>query len=145
MAEHDFLSGLKDDGHYTPTIKSHSLRKIQLHNYYLALFTTSMKESWPQRVYLGLYSGAGRAKVEKTGDIIETTAISAFRVRHPFTKYIFVDNDPRCIEALESRVAALPGKPDVTILLGDVDVAADEIIQAMPSYGPDRATLGSPP
>lgn len=140
MAEHDFLVGLEDDGYYTPTIKGHSLRKIQLHNYYLTLFSTSMKAAWPQRAYLGLYSGSGRARVEETGDIIETTAMSVFRVRHPFTKHIFVDNDPRCIETLEGRIASLPGEPDVTLLQGDVKSACQEIVKAMPSYR-DRGLL----
>ena len=28
------VSGLEDDGLYTPSIKDHSLEKIRLHNYY---------------------------------------------------------------------------------------------------------------
>ena len=108
MAEQDFLRGLEDDQLYTPDIKLHSLEKIRLHNYYVSLFTMSMWQRWPQRAYLGLYSGAGRARVEETGEIVETTAMSAFRPKYPFTKYIFVDSDPRCIEALSGRSAALP-------------------------------------
>lgn len=40
---------LEDDGLYTPTVKEHSLRKIRLHNYYVSLFSTAMKNQWPQR------------------------------------------------------------------------------------------------
>ena len=94
-----FQRRLEDDGFYTPEIKQHSVEKIRLHNYYVDLFTTSMKSRWPQRAYLGLYSGSGRACIEATGEIIETTALSALRTRFPFTNYIFVDSDPRCIEA----------------------------------------------
>lgn len=35
MGDHDFVSGLEDDGYYTPTIRRHSLEKIRLHNYYV--------------------------------------------------------------------------------------------------------------
>jgi three-Cys-motif partner protein len=136
-----YLGNLDDDGFYTPRIKQHSVEKIRIHNYYLALFTTSMKARWPQRAYLGLYSGPGRARIESTGEIIETTAMSAFRPRFPFTKYIFVDNAPRCIEALEARIAALPDRHDVTVINADVAGAVPQIIQAMPAFRPGHGLL----
>ena len=141
MSDYKFLAGLTDDGLYTPTIKCHSLHKIQLHNYYVELFSTSMKRQWPQRAYLGLCSGAGRARVEETDEIVETTAMSAVRVQHPFTKYVFVDNDLRCIEALKGRIAALPGEHDFTLLLEDVNLAGEKIVEAMPSYSSDHKLL----
>lgn len=54
MADETYLGSLEDDGFFTPSIKQHSVEKIRVHNYYLALFTTSMKAHWPQRAYLGL-------------------------------------------------------------------------------------------
>jgi hypothetical protein len=84
VADPGFLRGLEDDGLYTPSVKRHSLRKIEVHNYYVSLFSTAMKTKWPQRAYLGLYSGAGRARVAETDEIVETTVMSAFRVRDPF-------------------------------------------------------------
>ena len=141
MAEQDFLTGLEDDHLYTPDIKLHSLEKIRLHNYYVSLFTMSMRQRWPQRAYLGLYSGAGRARVEETGEIVETTAMSAFRPKYPFTKYIFVDSDPRCIEALFGRIAALPVEHDVTLIERAVGEASPEIIRAMPAFGPGNGLL----
>ncbi len=134
MADETYLGGLEDDGFFTPSIKQHSVEKIRVHNYYLALFTTSMKAHWPQRAYLGLYSGPGRACIEGTGEIIETTAMSAFRPRFPFTKYIFVDNDPRCVEALAGRIAELPDQHDVTLIQADVSDAVPQIIDAMPEF-----------
>lgn len=53
---------------------------MAVHDYVL-LFSTAMKNKWPQRAYLGLYSGAGRARVAETDEIVETTVMSAFRVR----------------------------------------------------------------
>src|SRR4029077_4567853 len=82
----DFLRNLPDDELYLPSIKEHSLEKIRRHNYYARMFATSMKNKWPQRAYVGLYSGAGRARIEGTGEIIETTALSALRLADPFTK-----------------------------------------------------------
>lgn len=141
MTAEAFRRGLADDGFYTPEIKHHSLEKIRVHNYYLDLFTTSMRSHWPQRAYLGLYSGPGRARMEATGEIIETTALSAFRQRFPFTKYIFVDNDSRCIESLRGRIAALPDQQDVTLIHADVTEALPRVIEAMPGFRPDHGLL----
>lgn len=137
----NFLRRLSHDGHYTPSIKSHSLEKIQLHNYYASLFSTSMKKQWPQRAYLGLYSGAGRAKVEETGEIVETTAMSVFRLRNPFTKYIFVDNEAYCIKALDERIATLQTPHDTTLICDHVGAAVPHIIEAMPSFTPGHGLI----
>ncbi|MDE0357017.1 MAG: three-Cys-motif partner protein TcmP [Gammaproteobacteria bacterium] len=135
------VRGLEDDGLYLPTVKEHSLRKIRLHDYYLTLFCRAMKNSWPQRAYLGLYSGAGRARVAETGEIVDTTALSAVKVTDPFTKYIFVDNDHDCINALEARVHAFGGDYDVSFIEKDVSDAVPEIIKAMPTYSSRRGLL----
>jgi three-Cys-motif partner protein len=128
------LRSLSDDGFFLPTIKEHSLEKIVRHDYYADLFSTGMKSSWPQRAYIGLYSGAGRAKIENTGEIVETTAMSAFRLRTPFTKYIFVDEDERCTTALTARINRLPTAFDVSIINGDVNSIVPRVQQSLPRY-----------
>ena len=111
------IRGLKDDGLYTQSIKKHTLQKFELHNRYVTLFSTAMKNKWPQRAYLGLYSGAGRARVAGTDEIVATTAVSAIQVPDPFTHYIFVDHDPACISALKTRIDTLGGDSSITIPL----------------------------
>ena len=136
-----FVRIVENDGLYTPSIKQHSVRKIRLHNHYVTLFSTATKNKWPQRAYLGLYAGAGRARVEESGEIVETSALSALQVRDPFTKYIFVDNKPECISALESRNKALDNDHDVNFIERDVSGAVPEIVGAMPSYSRGRGLL----
>ena len=96
---------------------------------------------WPQRAYIGLYSGAGRAKVEGTGKLVETSAMAVLRQEVPFTKYIFVDADERCITALERRIAALGAEHDVTLIHDDVNRAGPQILNAMPTYTTERGLL----
>lgn len=132
---------LEDDGLFTPSIKEHSLRKIRLHNHYVSVFSTAMKDKWPQRAYLGLYAGPGRAKVAGTSEIVATSAISAMQVRYPFTKYIFVDKDPDCIAALKARIDALDGDYDVSFIDKDVSVAVPEVMREMPSYSRAKGLL----
>ena len=128
------LRGLEDDGLYLPTIKLHSLEKIAIHNYYAEMFATSMRIKWPQRAYIGLYSGAGRARIDPSGEIVETTAMSALRVPHPFTKYVFVDNDPTCTTALERRIASSGIPCDHSVLLADVQDVGPAVRAALPPF-----------
>jgi len=137
----EFLQDLADDGLFTPEIARHSTEKIRLHNSYVSLFTTAMKDRWPQRAYLGLYSGSGRARLRDSGQIVETTAMGALRARFPFTKYIFVDNDSRCIEALSVWIDALDWSPDVSLIHGDVVDELPAIRSAMPRFGPGNGLL----
>lgn len=141
LATYEPLRGLQDDHLYTPRIKQHSLQKIRLHNYYVNIFAKAMKNRWPQMAYIGLYCGAGRAMIAETGEIVETSAMSALRIGDPFTKYIFVDNDPRCIEALDFRIAALSCQYDVTLINKDVCDAVPDIIAAMPRYTKNHGLL----
>jgi three-Cys-motif partner protein len=141
MTADNFLRGLADDGHYLPLIKAHSLGKIQRHNYYAELFATSMRKKWPQLAYVGLYSGAGRARIENTGEIIETTAISAVRLPVPFDKYIFVDSDLECTQALAARIAAASPECDAAVLPGDVREIAPLVRHALPTFGPGNGLL----
>lgn len=135
------VGGLADDGFYTPVVKRHSIEKIRLHNYYVSIFTTAMRQLWEQLAYVGLYAGSGRARIEESGEIIETTALGAFRVTYPFTKYILVDNDLQCIQALEHRIGALDDSYDVTLIHEDVFRAVPKVVGAMPPFSRDRRLL----
>jgi len=141
MVADNFLRDLEDDGHYTPTIKAHSLEKIRRHNYVARIFATGMRKKWPQLAYIGLYSGAGRAKLEHTGEIVETTAMSALRLPDPFTKYIFVDSDEGCTGALASRLAESHLQRNVSILHGDVHEVVPLVRGALPQFGPGKGLL----
>lgn len=100
-----------------------------------------MKSQWPKRAYLGLYSGAGRAQIEGTGEIVETTAMSVFRVPNPFTHHVFVDRDPRCTEALRERIRRLRGEENVTVLTGDVNALRSDVLKALPRFSRTQGLL----
>jgi three-Cys-motif partner protein len=137
----DPLRNLSDDHLHLPRIKEHSLEKIRVHNYFVRIFATGMKDKWYHRAYIGLYSGAGRAQVEKTGEIVETSAMSAIRIPDRFTKYIYVDQDSRCTSALEQRIAALEDPPDRAVLNGDVNTLVPEIRRALPKFDREHGLL----
>lgn len=123
-----------DDGHYLPEIGGHSLEKIRRHNYYASLFTTAMAGKWKHLAYVGLYAGAGKARIKRTGEIVDTSALAVLRQPVPFTKYVFVDSDPRCIKALETRIARLESEPDVTLIRAAVNDSVDKVMDALPTF-----------
>lgn len=129
------------DQWYTPEIKPHSLEKIRLHNRYAGIFAAAMRKKWKQLAYIGLYSGAGHARVSDSGKIVETSALAVMRQSTAFTHYIFVDNNQRCIDALEQRSKPFADKFSVKIIKADVNKSAQLVRAALPSYSKERTLL----
>jgi len=129
------------DGLYTPTIKQHSLEKIRLHNRYAAIFASAMRAKWQQLAYVGLYAGAGHARVSGTSDVVETSALAVLRQPVRFTDYIYVDHNSSCIDALTRRAKAFGSGVRTTMICGDVNQSAEAVRQALPSFGPRRGLL----
>ena len=125
---------MEADGYYLPEIGSHSVQKIRRHNYYAGIFSKAMAAKWAHRAYIGLYAGAGRAIIRHSGEVVDTSALAVLKQEVPFTKYIFVDSDARCIEALEARVQALDRDLDVELIQRPVNEAVPDILQAMPHF-----------
>jgi three-Cys-motif partner protein len=130
-----------EDGCYLPEINRHSLEKIRRHNYYAAIFCKAMRRRWPQLAYVGLYSGPGKARLAGTGQVVETSALSVLRQEVPFTKYIFVDADERCIDALRIRANELGRDLDVTYICANVNDSVDAVCAAMPRFSKEHGLL----
>jgi three-Cys-motif partner protein len=132
---------MDDDGLYLPEIRAHSLEKIRRHDYYAALFSKAMAKKWPRRAYIGLYAGAGRARVKGAGEIVETSALNVLRQEVPFTDYILVDKDPLCVSAMRARIDALKVDANVTLIQRAVNESVPEIVAALPAFGPREGLL----
>jgi three-Cys-motif partner protein len=132
----------EDEDHlYLPEIKRHSLEKIEVHNRYAALFAKAMRGRWRHLVYVGLYAGAGRARVLPTNEVVETSALSVLRQSSPFTKYIFVESDGHCAHALRRRATAANPGADVSVVSRDVNASTTEVLRLMPRYSPSEGVL----
>lgn len=132
---------LTDDGFLTPPIKAHSLKKYQAIRYYLKIFSTSMKDKWVNRVYIDLYSGAGRSKVEELGIIVPGSPLLALGVEDRFDKYIFCEKDPESCVALTERVSAICEPEKFKIITGDVNQNVEAILGEIPKFGKGSSCL----
>ncbi len=124
----------EDSADYLPQIKRHSLEKLKRHNYYAAMFARAMRKKWPNLVYIGLYSGAGRARVTGTNEVVDTSALAVLRQEVLFDRYIFVDADPRCTAALERTAAELGLSDRVHVLTLEVNRCAEQVQALIPPY-----------
>lgn len=140
--EHSFeIPQLMDDGLLTPPIKAHSLKKYQAISYYLKIFSTSMKGKWDNRVYIDLFSGAGRAKVEEQGVIVPGSPLLALGVEDRFDKYIFCEQDHECCAALSQRVSVVCEPDKFKVIPGDVNQNVEAILGEIPKFGKGSSCL----
>ena len=91
-----------------------------------------MKNSWDCRVYIDLFSGAGRAKVRDSNRFVDSSPLLALKVKTPFDRYIFCEVEPDLITALEGRVQRNYPNIDAKFVQGDVNNQIDEVISHIP-------------
>lgn len=125
---------LKDDGLITPEVGNWNAEKYKLLQYYSDLFASSTRKRQNCRVYINLFSGAGRSKFRESGEIVESSAMLALRIPFPFDKYIFCDIDSQRMQALKQRIEREFPHTSVEYILGDVNGSAEEIKSKLPSH-----------
>jgi three-Cys-motif partner protein len=94
------LPELEDDGLLTPEVGEWAEEKYRLVGLYDELFPKSMKGKWGSRVYLDLFSGAGRARLKGTKRIVPASPLLALSVSDKFDRYIFCEMESEKLSAL---------------------------------------------
>jgi three-Cys-motif partner protein len=93
--------------------------------------------------YIELYSGAGRSLITGTNQIIDGSAVVAFKAGcasgHPFSEMHLSDLEAQNSSALAQRIKALGGAP--TTYVGDANVVVDQVMTAINPYGLHLAFL----
>jgi three-Cys-motif partner protein len=126
------LDPLDDDGLPLPEVGEWGATKYALIKHYSELFGTAMKSKWDSRVFIDLFSGAGRARLEVSRRIVPTSAFLTLGVRHPFDSYVLCEQSPAWIDALEQRIARDPLAQRVAIVRGDCNTEVDSILANLP-------------
>jgi three-Cys-motif partner protein len=97
---------------------------------YFDIFNTGMRRKWPERVYVDLFSGAGR--LFAADEEIEGSAVLALRSGVPFTRCFFNDLEPEAVEALKKRAERIGG-PAATYFSGDCNAVISRIRSMLPA------------
>ncbi|MCC6346692.1 MAG: three-Cys-motif partner protein TcmP [Nitrospirales bacterium] len=135
------LPRLEHDGLITPEVGQWAEFKYRLVWNYAKMFSSSMKSRWDARVYIDLYAGSGRSRIENTNIIVPASPLLALNIADRFDKYIFCDSDSAKISALKERVAR--DCPDINVCFVEADVNSniEEIISKLPPYRRDFRVL----
>jgi three-Cys-motif partner protein len=116
-----------------PEVGPWAEKKYEHLRHFTQMFATGMHKKWPTRFYLDLFAGAGAAKVEGTARVVDTSALIALSVSHPFDRYVLCDRSPRCIGALRARVGDAHPRADVRYVRGDCNKKVNEVVAELPS------------
>ena len=108
---------------------------------YAEIFSTGMKNRWETRVYLDLFSGAGHAILKDDRRRVLTSPLLALNVPDRFSKYVFCDQNPKCIDALQQRASRVAPDTKISYVAGDANERTEEIVREIPSYSPTNRVL----
>lgn len=133
MAKNNDDAQVLDDGLICPDVGAWAEEKHQLVSLYATLFSSGMKGKWGTRVYLELYAGAGFSRIRNSSRTIMGSPLRALKVKDPFDKYIFCEEDPEKLEALKARAQRIAPAANVAYVLGDCNQRRDEILTEIPT------------
>ena len=136
----DYLIPVQDDGLVTNPIGPWAEDKYRYVGMYAEMFATGMKNKWPRRLYLDLFSGPGYSRVRDTGRVVLGSPMIALSLPDPFDEYVFSDESPEALDALRTRVVGLDQQLPVTYIPGDANVAVARIVKVV-SAMPSKSTL----
>ena len=80
--------------------------KLHFVSYFSSLFNGGMKDLWPTRAYVDLFSGPGRCKDRETGTEYDGSPLEALQCPTPFTHLFFNDINDKFVEALKKTPGA---------------------------------------
>ncbi|MGH7771604.1 MAG: three-Cys-motif partner protein TcmP, partial [Candidatus Binatia bacterium] len=114
-----------------------SLNKLRYLAAYAYIFATSMRQKW-FTVYIDLFAGPGKSLVKDTGEVVKGSPLVALELVYPFNRYIFVEAEPKALNALEKRVAPYKEKVEIHTKGIDCNAAPRKITSLVP---PNSLTL----
>jgi three-Cys-motif partner protein len=122
-----------DNGRVCPEVGSWTEEKHRLVSLYAALFSSGMKDKWGKRAYVELYAGAGYSRIRGSSRLIFGSPLLALKVKHPFDRYIFCEENAEYLDALKSRVEQTAPVAKVVYVPGDCNKVAAEILEKIPA------------
>ena len=123
---------IREDGLVSPEVGAWTEEKHRLVSLYSTLFSSGMKAKWSRRIYVELYAGAGYSRIRGTSRLILGSPLLALRVKDPFDKYVFCEEEPEKREALQVGVKDIAPKADVAYVAGDCNRRTTEILAEIP-------------
>jgi three-Cys-motif partner protein len=131
---------VNDDGLPTNDIGPWAEEKYQYVGMYAQLFSTGMKNKWPHRIYLDLFSGPGYSRVRETNRVVLGSPMIALSLPDRFDSYVFADENTESLDALRTRVSRLGLDVTPTYIPGDANARIGRVLDVI-SKTPSKSTL----
>jgi len=126
------MEPISDDGLAAPEVGAWAEDKHRLVSLYSTLFSSGMKDKWSKRIYIELYAGAGFSKIRGSSRLIPGSPLLALRLKDPFDKYVFCEEDTKNCEALQLRTKRLAPNADVAYVRGDCNKQTRDLLAEIP-------------
>ena len=126
------ISEVPDDSFYTAITKEHSLDKYRAISVFLNIFSTGMKNKWDELVYIDLFSGPGKSKIETSKKIYPGSPWLALTAKDKFQKYIFCELEKDKAHALSQRISKFFPDSNSSLIWGNVNSSIEEIKSKIP-------------
>lgn len=123
---------LEDDKLVIPDIGWWAKKKYHFLENYLKIVSKAMKDKWPHRQYLDLFSGAGIARIKGTGELVMTSSLIAASVDNQFSFLHLCERDQENCIALESRLRRYSPECKFKIYQGDANDCIDQVMDGIP-------------
>jgi three-Cys-motif partner protein len=136
----DYFISVPDDGLLTNPIGPWAEDKYRYVGMYAEMFSTGMKNRWPRRLYLDLFSGPGYSRLRDTGRIVLGSPMITLDLPDPFDGYVFTEENSNALDSLRTRVARDHPQANVTYIPGDANSAINRILNVI-SAGRSEKTL----
>jgi len=120
------------DGLPARVVRYWAKEKLHYFKRFIDIFTTSMRRKWKERVYVDLFAGPGRCILDPGQEEIDGSPLVALTVKHPFSKYVFVEKNRSLADALGQRVDGLGLDIKPKYYVGDCNSLIPEIRKELP-------------
>jgi three-Cys-motif partner protein len=129
---------LASDGLIAWRTGSWAKEKLRYLSRYIDIFNAGMQRKWRERIYLDLFSSAGR--LIAGSEEVEGSPIIALRSPITFTRFFFNDLEPQAVEALKTRAAKI-GISSCVFFSEDCNSVVPKIRRLLPSQSLDLAFI----
>lgn len=112
-------------------------RKLDVIGEYLAMYQKALSNTSLDTIYIDGFAGSGEIPLSQKGDdilfddevktVIAGSADRAMAVSPPFSRYIFIDDRKKCIEALEQKFKEKYYANNVQYIKGDANAHVQRI------------------
>jgi three-Cys-motif partner protein len=130
-----------EDGLPAADVGPWAVEKYRRMGMYADIFATGMKNQFPTRIYIDLFTGPGHANIRGEGKRVLTSPLLALSVSDRFSKYVYCDDKPVFVDALRQRAEGLAPETPKVFITGNANDRIREIAAAIPAHSKTSKVL----